>query len=140
MPSKNDLAKIHIAKKELNLTDEVYRAILHEQFRKESAAQLTPMQVGRLLRHFQNLGWKPKRQRSLPGIEKASDPMSRKIRALWIELHKAGVVHNSSEQALLVFVQKMTKVARLQWCSAAQKAVVIEALKDWGKRKGVELV
>ena len=43
-PSKADLAKIHIAKKELGLSDDVYRDILRSRFgkTKDSAAKLTP--------------------------------------------------------------------------------------------------
>jgi len=140
MPNRGSLAKIHIAKKDLGLSDEEYRDILRARFRKDSAAKLSQPQADQLIRHFQSLGWKPK-QKSLPGFggSLASDPMSRKIRALWLELAKGGVVRNKSEQALLTFVKKQVKVDRLQWASTGQKAQVIEALKYWGKRKGVEL-
>ena len=63
--------------------------------------------------------------------------MSRKIRALWFELAKAGVVRNKSEKAVLTFVKNQVKVERLQWATTQQKPQVIEALKDWSKRKDV---
>ena len=138
MPSKADLAKIHIAKKELGLTDEAYRDVLRNLFQKESAKDLSPRQAAQLLRHFGTLGWRP-RQQKLPGPALAGDPMLRKIRALWLELAKAGVVRDASEQALLTFVKKQVKVDRLQGATTEQKSQIIEALKDWGKRKGGEL-
>ncbi len=60
MPSAADLAKIHIAKKELGLTDEAYRDILRTHFRVESAKDLAPKQVIVLLNKFRAKGWKPK--------------------------------------------------------------------------------
>ncbi|MDH4317916.1 MAG: regulatory protein GemA [Desulfobulbaceae bacterium] len=141
MPNRGSLAKIHIAKKDLGLSEEEYRDILQNRFGKQSSADLSQPQADQLIRHFQSLGWKPK-QKSLPGFggSLASDPMSRKIRALWLELANGGVVRNRSEKALLTFVKGQVKVERLEWASTAQKAQIIEALKDWGKREGVNLV
>jgi phage gp16-like protein len=56
-----DLAKIHIAKKELGLTDDVYRDILRIHFGVDSAKDLKPKQVTVLLNKFRAKGWKPKK-------------------------------------------------------------------------------
>lgn len=140
-PSKADLAKIHIAKKELGLTDEIYRDILKARFgkSKDSAAKLTPGQAFSLLNHFQKLGWKPKGQRSLPGISIPSDGQSKKIQALWINLHQAGAVKDGSDQALMKFVKRMTGKDHLKWCDGQDKNKIIEALKDWATRENVSL-
>lgn len=61
MPSSADLAKIHIAKKELGLTDEAYRDMLHLHFQVDSAKDLKPQQVVVLLNKFRAKGWKPKK-------------------------------------------------------------------------------
>lgn len=60
MPSSADLAKIHIAKKELGLTDEAYRDMLHLHFQVDSAKDLKPQQVVVLLNKFRAKGWRPK--------------------------------------------------------------------------------
>ena len=60
MPSSTDLAKIHIAKKELGLTDEAYRDMLHLHFQVDSAKDLTPRQTLVLLNKFRAKGWRPK--------------------------------------------------------------------------------
>ena len=60
MLSRADLAKIHIAKKELGLTDEAYRDLLHLHFQVASAKDLLPKQVVVLLNNFRARGWKPK--------------------------------------------------------------------------------
>ena len=84
MPNKKSLAIIHIAKRDLGLDDDLYRDILRERFRKDSAAKLTQPQADQLIRYFKSKGWKP-RQKTLPGFNLANDPMSRKIRALWLD-------------------------------------------------------
>lgn len=137
MPTKADLAKIHIAKKELGLTDEAYRDLLRGQFKVDSAALLTPGKVARLLQHFQRLGWKPKTQLSLPGLAVPADGQSKKVQALWITLHQAGVVRDGSDQAMLNFVKRLTGRDRLQWCSTEQKSDVIQALKAMAARAGL---
>src|SRR4030067_225292 len=57
---KNDLAKIHIAKKDLGLDDETYRTIVRNIGKAESgsAADLTPGGRGRVIQHFKSNGWK----------------------------------------------------------------------------------
>jgi len=139
MPSKADLAKIHIAKKELGLTDQVYRDILQARFRKDSSAKLTSSQAFQLLNHFRSLGWKPKGTQKLPGMDIPADGQSQKILACWITLHKAGVVRDGSDKALLAFAKRMTGKDHLRWCDGQDKHKIIEALKDWAKREGVEL-
>lgn len=60
-PSKSALAKIHIAKKELGLSDEVYRDMLYLQFGVDSAAKLDDRKAAVLLDCFRAKGWKPKK-------------------------------------------------------------------------------
>jgi len=59
MPRRGDLAKIHIAKKELELSDALYRGLLGILFGKRSAKDLSPEEVEELLIHFSSLGWRP---------------------------------------------------------------------------------
>lgn len=138
MPSRADLAKIHIAKKELGLPDNVYRDILKTHFNRNSAAKLSPVQAGRLINHFKKLGWKPK-QAKLPGMNVPNDGQSKKIQALWINMYKEGFIKNGSEQTMMAFVKRITKRDQLKWCSTKDKSKIIEALKAIGKREGVNL-
>lgn len=59
MPNRNELAKIHIAKKELGLDEETYRGVLWDRYHKDSAAELTASQVADLLDLFRQKGWRP---------------------------------------------------------------------------------
>lgn len=94
MPSRAALAKIHIARKELGLSDEAYRDLLHVQFKVESASKLTEQQAAGLLDIFRGKGWKPKKSLKQPCrkrrdggfIEIKQGPAAaqqRKVLALW---------------------------------------------------------
>lgn len=94
MPSRAALAKIHIARKELGLSDESYRDLLHLHFKVESASLLTEQQAASLLDIFRRKGWKSKKSRQQPSqkrregrfIEIKPGPAAaqqRKVLALW---------------------------------------------------------
>lgn len=133
MPTNAEYAKINIACKQLGLDK---YTLLADRYGLESSKNLTMRQTADLLAHFQSLGWRPKRKKTSP---KYDDARARKIVALWITLAQAGVIRNSSDQALQAFVRRVTKVDNLSWCDQAQLNTVIEALKDWAKRENVAL-
>jgi len=95
-PTRAKLAKIHIAKKELQLTDEVYRDILYLNFDVQSAAKLSDSQATKMIEILKSKGWKPKRatgkrERRRDGnyIEIKPGPTAaqqRKVLAMWNEL------------------------------------------------------
>ncbi|WP_245934350.1 regulatory protein GemA [Bergeriella denitrificans] len=55
----------------------------------------------------------------------------KKIRALWLELHRLGAVRNPSELALAKFVKRMTGVDYQGWLDVDNASKVIEHLKKW---------
>ncbi len=61
-----------------------------------------------------------------------------KCRAIWIALFAAGAVANRADSALDAFIRRQTG-QDLGALDARGWGVVIEALKAWAKRKGVEL-
>lgn len=96
-PTKAQLAKIHIAKKELQLTDEVYRDILYLNFAAGSSQELTEVAAARMLDIMKAKGWKPKKSTSAPGTKKRDGNyivikpgpaarQQRKVLAMWNEL------------------------------------------------------
>ncbi len=92
MPTRQQLAKIHIAKKDLALTDGNYRDLLRGLTGKESARDLSGKEVDAVLQEFNKLGWKPKKQRpqklkyqdlaNRPGM--ATPKQLRMIEAMWM--------------------------------------------------------
>ena len=133
-----DLAKIHMAKKALGLSDDDYRALLARVGKVGSAADLDIAGRVRVLREFERLGWKPA-PTGQPKPRLCREPQARKIRALWLALYGAGVVRNADESALLTYVRRQGQVDRLEWLSVAAASKVIEALKQWCRRTGVEI-
>jgi phage gp16-like protein len=131
------LAKAHIARKDLGLDEATYRAVVSRISggHADSAGKLSGRQLDDLLSEFMRLGWKPK---TVPKAA-AKDPMAGKVRALWITLADAGVVRDRSEEALRSYVARMTRRSDLRFCSPVEKGRLIEALKQWADRAGVDL-
>lgn len=126
------LAKMHLAKKELGLSEEDYRAVLTRITGLSSAAEMRGVQLEDCLREFGRLGWQKK-----PGKGRGADhPGARKARALWISLHQLGVVRNGADSALEAFARRQLGCAKLQWADQAQVYKLTEALKAMATRNG----
>lgn len=134
-----DLAKIHIAKKDLGLDDDEYRDILWTICRVRSSAELDFAGREKLLKHFRSRGFRAKRKVG----PKSTGRMVDKIRAIWITMHKAGVIRDGSEQALSKYVKRMTAkankgigIANIEWLDKDPKlaTLVLENLKRWQSR------
>jgi len=135
-------AKVHIAKKDLKLDDETYRAILKRITGKTSSADLSDRELSEVLAEFKRLGWVAKK-----GAPKAAHPISaspeiRKVFAVWADMCDLGIPTIANRAGLVAFVQRMTKTAdRHQGISDpnflapddARK--VTEALKAWRARE-----
>lgn len=143
------LAKVHLAKKELRLRDEDYRAVLQRITGHASAGDCTEAQLGQALDEFKRQGWKgasAARPRPAVVVDNSQDraprptstgadhPAARKARALWISLHQLGVVRDPGEHALEAFARRQLKVEKLQWADQARVYRLIEALKAMAAR------
>ena len=128
--------KIHLAKNQLGLSDEIYRDILQANFKVASSTKLSPFQADKLLDIFKAKGWKAKSSKK--NSPKYDDSQHRKIVAMWITMHKAGVIRNGSDKALQAYVKRVVKIDNLKWCDGEDCRVLIESLKSWGLRKDVD--
>ncbi len=127
------LAKIHIAGKELGLSEVEYRDLINAVAPgRESAAELDEGQLQLLLNRFYRLGWRPRLART---EDRPLPPMVWKARHLWLELHALGAVRHPGWPALARFCKRMTGVEDLRRLDVHQATVVIEALKDWVARE-----
>lgn len=104
---RTDLAKIHIARKQLGMSEDVYRAMLQSVAGVASAGDLDLRGRGKVLQHLKQLGWKPK-TRNKKQVVAPSLPQDKKIRALWLDM--------------------------LEWITTNQASQVIESLKKWQQR------
>jgi phage gp16-like protein len=138
MATPAQIKKLHALKGALNLDDDTYRATLAEFGVKSSKDRAFTIEkadelIGRWQETAIALGrWEKRKPASKAGARKlADDAQSKKIRALWLELHQVGKVREPSEAALLSYIKRMTGRDRLEWISGAQASRVIEALKKW---------
>lgn len=133
---------LQVGKTELGWDDEFYYGIwlpmqgASKKQDKYSASTLSDAQLVSAVEAMKGAGFKVKyvsgNQPSRPSSRKlADDGQSKKIRALWLELHQAGKVRDPSEASLASYVKRLTQVDALQWLSTAQASNVIESLKKW---------
>lgn len=77
------LAQIHIAKSDLGLDDDTYRAMLMDVAGVDSAAKLNAKQRRAVLERFESKGWVNKKQKGRPKtVSPDRAPLIRKIGAL----------------------------------------------------------
>ncbi|RJP17206.1 MAG: regulatory protein GemA [Deltaproteobacteria bacterium] len=125
-----DLAAIHVAKKELGLTDANYRECLLLLTGRASAAELNEADRHRLIEHFRGMGFsRPGRKRN-----NSANPMHSKIRYLWRDLYRAGAIRDNSDAALDSYVRRMTGTDSLRFLDREQSWRLIEAMKRWLSR------
>jgi phage gp16-like protein len=131
------LAKVAIARKELGLDEETYRAVLTRLTGHESAKACTDRQLGLVLDEFKAKGWQPKPATKpySPSLRLVDPPAIRKARALWISLHQLGVVRDRTDAALESFAVKQVGKP-LREADAARVYKLIEALKAMAERAG----
>lgn len=140
MNSKAKLIQlIHVAKRELRLDDETYRAALQGVCQKKSCKGMTVAELQKVLNHFEDKGFKKRAKKS----KKRQSPSSSKpvkwpeikvIRAIWIQAAKDDLLKDGSEEALDKWVFRMTGVRHVGWLSYDRAFKVLESLKKWHKR------
>lgn len=130
--------KIQIAIKSLSIDDDSYRDLLNTRYDKRSRIDLTDSQLVDLVEHFKTLGFKPTRPKRTTRNRSTDSETTTKMRALWHALYNLGAVNSAGEPALVAFVKRQTGVDALQFVRPQQAFRVIEALKDWATRTGVD--
>lgn len=128
------LAKVHIAKKHLAMDEDDYRQILFDEAKVMSAGDADERGLEAVLHRFKGLGWQAQPKRG--GARRATSPMARKARALWISLYHLGEVRNKSEKALETFAKRQLKCDRMAWANQREAHKLIEALKAMAVRGG----
>ncbi|MBT5027858.1 MAG: regulatory protein GemA [Nitrospinaceae bacterium] len=136
-PTRADLAKIHIAKRDLKLTDNLYRGFLDVLFCRTSAKDLTHAQIEELLEHFRSLGWssvyKPpknetqrRQNKPLPKNGPSTPAQRSLIEYLW--KHGPGI-RNKTSEALEHFLIHHFHVSHLRDVKAGQVPGILGAIR-----------
>lgn len=128
------IAAMHVAKKQLGLDDETYRAALVQVTGKTSSADMTEAERQNVLEHFRTRGFKGSstaRRKPLEG------KFAGKLQALWIAGWNLGLVRDRDDRALIAFVKRQTGIDHVRFLRHGADAMkAIEALKGWLERAG----
>lgn len=136
----NHLAAIHVLSGKIGLSDDDYRALLLQLTGQRSAKACSEAQQRQVREHLQRLAEKlgvaqPRASAdAFAARQAAATPMERKVWALWHQLGRDGVIANPSGAALRAWVKRQTGMDDLKFCNWAQRAQLIEALKQWQER------
>jgi phage gp16-like protein len=138
MDRRRAIAAIHVGKKDAGLDDDSYRDLMHRETGKRSAAELDDAGLRAMLRVLGGL--KPKDAAPKPhAIRKDSRPIARKVVALWLMLWNLDEVASRHDRAIDAFVQRVTGKPALKFTTNGEASKVVEALKAWCARCGVDL-
>lgn len=121
---KRELAQIHIAKSDLGLDEDTYRAVLMDVAGVDSAAKLNAKQRQAVLERFKSKGWVNKKQKGKPtkSVDSTKEPLMSKIGALLADMKLPwSYAHGIKKQMKF-------KPRRLEWCSKEQLQAIVVAL------------
>lgn len=136
-PSRNRLISlIHVAKKELALTEDSHRALLIGATEKDSLREMSVKELEAVIEVYKKHGFKKKKPKRAGTRKLATGTHARLIRALWISLYQLGEVRDPSEEAMAKYVKRMGGVDSLEFLTARQSNAVISGLREWMKRAG----
>lgn len=130
MSTRSQLARVHIAKRGLKLSDSMYRGLLNLCFGKRSAKNLSPHEADALLLHFQGLGWGDAPSARPP---LASPAQLRKIEAMW--MHGSGV-RIKTRAALMHFLRHHFHISSMAEIKASQVAPILGAIRKIARYAG----
>lgn len=131
------ISTIHVLKTKAALDDDTYRDFLARVTGKRSAKDLTVREAGRVIDELRQAAGEPGPAGAVTGLDSA---VGGKLRALWIAGWNLGIVHDRTDRAMLVYLQRQTGVSHVRFLqSAGSAAAAIEGLKAWLSRQaGVE--
>ena len=124
---KSELAKIHIAKAQLGMDDETYRAMLWTIARVKSAADLDWAGRKRLLEHLKGIGAKIGGERP-PRVAAGRADLVSKIGAQLADMSLPWAYAHG-------LAKHMFKTEKVEWCSPEQLRKIVAALA-YKQKKG----
>jgi phage gp16-like protein len=133
MSRKGDLAKIHIAKKQLCLDEYTYREMLLNHGGHRSSAKMTGIERAAVLRHLARAGFSAKKRAYQGRPANMNHPekgkMLGKIEALLAEANRTWEYAHG-------MAKRMFHVDQVQWLTPRQLHKLIAALMADAKRHG----
>lgn len=139
---KAELAKIHIAKKDLGMSDDDYRAMLHAITGTESAGDLNTKERRAVLEHLAELGFRNKRKRGRPrNIERTpSQNLDQTSRARQLQKIEALLTVGCKPWGYAdALARRICRVDRVAWVPTGALYKIITALRKQARRQGWDL-
>lgn len=126
------ITKIHIAKQQLGLEDDIYRGLLNRVAGVSSSKSLNAKQATAVLAEFERLGWKPKPgTKGKPHNFKELPGQIRKIEALLADMGLSWAYADA-------IARQMFKVQRVAWLRKPQQLDdIIAALHVEQEKRGL---
>lgn len=141
---KQLVQQIHIAKQQLHMADDSYRALLAYHGKgKTSSTQLTVTELLAVRAAMVKLGFKVTPGKARPSTATAPVKADERdvIRSIWQFMAAAGFIKDGSDNGLNNWVQRQTEsinagagIAKLEWLTPDHAVYVLEALKKWQRR------
>lgn len=133
----SSIAAIHVAKKQLGLDEDTYRAKLQLIVGKTSTKDMTEAEREMVIQKFREEGFAPAGAARRPnGKAKLSGKYAKKLQALWIAGYNLGIVRDRDDAALVAFIKRQTGIEQERWLRFPDDAhKVIEAMKGWIARE-----
>ena len=131
---------IHVAKGQLAIDDQSYRANLQSITGKTSCSNMNISELFQILEFLKSKGFKPKAKKSYSPktSNKSTHTQLDKLRQLWIHMSHQGFLNDGSEQALAKWAANQSKIlnkgepiTKLEWLKGNMLHTLIEQLKRW---------
>ena len=109
--AKATLSKIHIAKQQLGMDDDIYRGLLARVAGVRSSKELSTRQASAVLNEFERLGWKPKPSSKAKGKPHNFKELPERIRKIEAQLADMKLPWAYAD----ALARQMFKVERVAW-------------------------
>lgn len=120
-PRAREIKQIHIAQRDLALTEDTYRCLLERVTGHRSAADLDARQRRAVIDEFYRLGWKPKTHRRPGRMPASKSALTAKIEALLADAGRPWAYADG-------VARKVCKVDSVRFCDENQLRKIVAAL------------
>ncbi len=128
------LSKIHIARQQLGLQDDVYRQKLQVMFGKGSARDLNLRQAEQLLTEFKRLGWQPQPSKRAAGKPHNWRQLPAEVEVIEAQLTNMGLPWSYAD----AIAKRQFGVAKVAWLKKPEQLkAVLAALHVEQEKRGL---
>ncbi|MDW3711910.1 regulatory protein GemA [Pseudomonas sp. 2023EL-01195] len=128
--------KIQIARRQLGMDDDTYRAMLMRTVGATTSKGLTPRQIGRVLAELERLGFQPTNPRKVPAKGRQTAEPAPERAALIGKIERQLAEAERTIAYADGMARRMFQVERVEWCDTDQLRRLVAALAYDAKRHG----